>query len=109
MSAVNQFIAGSEIGLDVTINETIVTSSTVIEFVAQPENGAAASFKKTLAAGGIVKVDDDTFTVVLNKADTVTLAPGVYKIQAIITDAGKERGIQFDPSFFEILERLDFS
>jgi hypothetical protein len=108
MATINKITQGDEVDFNVTINEAIVTTATVIKFVCQGENNIVRSFEKSVGSG-ISKVDTDEYTVTLAEADTLTLAPGIYNIQSLITDAGKSRAINFDPSFFEIEQRLDFS
>jgi hypothetical protein len=106
--AIKKMIQGDEIDFNITINETIVTSSTVIKFVMQAENTSVQAFEKSVGAG-ITKIDDDEYVVTLEKADTLTLSAGIYNIQSIVVDAGKERAISFSPNFIEIQKRLDFT
>ena len=110
MAEINEVTQGDEIDFNITLTDqtTIVTTATVIKFVAQSQNGVARAFEKSLGSG-LTKVDGDEFTVTLDVGDTLSLDVGIYNIQGLIVDGGRSRAINFDPNFFELIRRLDFS
>ena len=98
---------GDDIDLIITTDESIASPNN-LKFLFQEESAAVAAFTKTLGSG-IVANNDTQFTVTIDKADTINLAVGNYKIQALYIDSSnKEQAINFNPEFIVIKARLAF-
>ena len=110
-------VQGDDVNIVVT-TDIAITGANDIKFVIQRNRRAA--FQKTLASSQITIDNANQFTIELLKADSIGLAPGIYKWQAVLTDSeSKEKAIQFravinsvevaQDEGFEILERLNIA
>lgn len=101
-----EFYQGDEIDVVVTTTTSMGTPTNV-KFAIQRDGSALV--EKSVGSGLVV--DSTTqFTVSLDKADTVSLTPSVYKWQALLIDASSnEKVVEIQPPTVEIKKRLAFS
>ncbi len=104
--ATPSFYQGDEIHID-GITDKVITGALGIYWVMQLND--TVGLQKSLA-DDISAIDANTFRVVLAKADTLTMAHGVYDMQSLLVDsAGDEKVMAFDPPQIEIKRRLKFT